>query len=834
MSNEQFPWLDWPHGYAPPNLNQNAARTEDNSNTHWKSPLYNSASIPTPQTQVTNNNSSAQSQYYPPYQQQEESHVRLEDVLSYPSYQWGQPPAQATASPHQQSPTRPPGRQLPIPMSQATSAEPHIANDIYPNHEAKRRRLEPPVASQAPTQSAPKAAATPDFSQARTHSTAQDPRSGSQYGFPPPTSAASRPPDPPASQPTAQRTSQQTPRPGSQYVPPVQARPTSQIPPRTASPAISQPAMPAQSKPMSRAPSSGSSQTTAQRIPRRKKQFSSPKVTSQVLAQNVPPAMTQSTTAQQPSQYIPRPNSQHTSPHARPQALSKNAPQTATQSLTQHQHVPRPGPQPASQPTSLPPSSQPVSRPAAQSTIPPVPHQVLQNLPPQRPPSAQAAPLGPALSRPTQTMPQMAQALHTQPAHKGPYGNFAAYSFQPENPADKSLLKHRIDIVSCLNEEDAAQKLTYDPKTIARDILIASSRHPTEPTLNHHLFRLRDVFSAVDVTSDLETFRWDLVDSGQSSRDRPPTFTQTSQTAPPPAVQVMQPVNNNNHPQQPSFQTQHRGPQPTFQQLPQPPPPKPHTQSSFQVQLHPPSQPQPQPKPQRKPQRPPVSAPAPTVSRPQPQVEAPSTPNSDMEKRRRGRPPGSTNKPKAIAVVAPPAPGSSHSVFACRWNNCQAELHNLDLLKKHIFKTHVSYQITCGWKSCSFLGTLPAAELMKHVKKNHLESVAWKLGDGPVVPTSVDRNSGARAVPFTIPESNQPGSEDSLIFPANYGSIRAFNKVHGNNSQDEKAREIMRAVQRLKEHVGIGLDPGGCELATPERGERVSNDEDVYEVRSGS
>lgn len=84
------------------------------------------------------------------------------------------------------------------------------------------------------------------------------------------------------------------------------------------------------------------------------------------------------------------------------------------------------------------------------------------------------------------------------------------------------------------------------------------------------------------------------------------------------------------------------------------------------------------------------------------------------------------------------------------------------------------------------------------------------------------------------PESNLPGGEDALIFPASHSSIRAFNRVHGNKSQLDKAHEIFRAVQRLKERVGIGLDPGGCQLATPERNERVSDEEEVYELHPES
>lgn len=96
------------------------------------------------------------------------------------------------------------------------------------------------------------------------------------------------------------------------------------------------------------------------------------------------------------------------------------------------------------------------------------------------------------------------------------------------------------------------------------------------------------------------------------------------------------------------------------------------------------------------------------------------------------------------------------------------------------------------------------------------------------------RVAGGSPVPKTIPESVQPGGEDSLILPASYSSIRAFNRVHGNHTQLEKAMEIFKAVQRLKEQIGYGLDPGGCQLATPARVGRVSNDEDVYAVRHES
>ncbi|KAH2040192.1 hypothetical protein KXV43_006904 [Aspergillus fumigatus] len=336
-----------------------------------------------------------------------------------------------------------------------------------------------------------------------------------------------------------------------------------------------------------------------------------------------------------------------------------------------------------------------------------------------------------------------------------PQGRLSKYSFTPQDTTDRSYLKTRADIAKPLDVTDAAEKLQYDPKTIARDVLIASGRHPTEAPLNHHLFRLRDVFTGLDTASDLETFRWDLVDPDDKQ------------------------ANN--------------------------------TTTARDVQL--------------------LSAPA-HVTSAMPPPKAKSSPRSstNMVGRRPGRPPASSK----IEVTIPITSQIPYKVYTCGWEKCQAELHNLEMLKKHIFKIHVPYTLTCQWKDCTFRENLPAVQLYKHVLSEHVVSIAWTLGDGPSVPATEDRVAGESPLPKTIPESTQPGGEDSLVFPASYSSIRAFNRVHGNHTQIEKAREIFKAVQRLKEHIGYGLDPGGCQLATPTRIGRVSNDEDVYAVRHES
>ncbi|KAF4764584.1 hypothetical protein HAV15_001519 [Penicillium sp. str.  len=77
------------------------------------------------------------------------------------------------------------------------------------------------------------------------------------------------------------------------------------------------------------------------------------------------------------------------------------------------------------------------------------------------------------------------------------------------------FLKNRVDLVQPIRWSDALPKVSYDPTTIARDVLIAAARHPTEKHLNHHLEPLRHNFTKIDYLANLATFRWDLVDVKQ-------------------------------------------------------------------------------------------------------------------------------------------------------------------------------------------------------------------------------------------------------------------------------------------------------------------------------
>lgn len=109
--------------------------------------------------------------------------------------------------------------------------------------------------------------------------------------------------------------------------------------------------------------------------------------------------------------------------------------------------------------------------------------------------------------------------------------------------------------------------------------------------------------------------------------------------------------------------------------------------------------------------------------------------NYNGEKRRPGRP------PKQIAQSVSVEPEANFNVFKCEWEGCTAELHNLDILRKHVIKLHgkktEENDYECFWKDCldqgedaSFVFTEMTGWL-EHIEKMHLKPMARLLGDGP-------------------------------------------------------------------------------------------------------
>lgn len=83
------------------------------------------------------------------------------------------------------------------------------------------------------------------------------------------------------------------------------------------------------------------------------------------------------------------------------------------------------------------------------------------------------------------------------------------------DPPQREKLRRSKEVIRPMNARaDALRRSAYDPKTIARDVLVAAGIHPTMASLNYHLDSLRSSFRHVEANSDLSTFKWDLIDPG--------------------------------------------------------------------------------------------------------------------------------------------------------------------------------------------------------------------------------------------------------------------------------------------------------------------------------
>ncbi|KAJ5718527.1 hypothetical protein N7488_004173 [Penicillium malachiteum] len=215
-------------------------------------------------------------------------------------------------------------------------------------------------------------------------------------------------------------------------------------------------------------------------------------------------------------------------------------------------------------------------------------------------------------------------------------------------------LRQRSDLTQPLNPNDAEVKLAYDPTTIARDILIAAAKHPTEEPLNYHLSTFQKNITAMDIGADLTTIRWDLIDPilPKDPPHRLPSRPPAPAPAPAPAPVPMQPINTS---------------RPLPLNDPQAPYPQPHIHSFPTVPRHsapvalnpPPFQPVPQKPLVVQPYCPP-SQPAArySVPTPKPTPSNPVTPTTIQNT----RPPSSSNpsiipaNPKAKVISSPPKP----------------------------------------------------------------------------------------------------------------------------------------------------------------------------------
>lgn len=450
--------------------------------------------------------------------------------------------------------------------------------------------------------------------------------------------------------------------------------------------------------------------------------------------------------------------------------------------------------------------------------------------------------------------------------------------------SSRDALLQSYDIIEPMNKRrDALRRSTYNPKTIARDVLLGIGKHPTMTPLNAHLDVLKDRFKAVDLESDLSTFRWDLVDpEGEDNAKRydtdddedavPAAATIARQRPAPTAVMVngdsgnvtkddhaphrtlnpsgnpykrgpykktgirsgIQPIGSTDRPQRPSTQSAPHAQ--TTDDVPRTSAPdlsrfafnSPYTPQSDVKTSNPSSSSTPGSAPKRK-GRPPgarnkQARPDKGISKKDKASTLNETPSTEKEKtsdEERGkrtpsageispirkpsspipsrpristttpsRPSGLRNSISAITpidgiavvvesrspsvVMTPQAsakkgspkktedfphraysPAPSYTMYRCHWENCPAELHSLETLKKHVRKHRrdVDGVYPCLWADCSDssnsissqsqnetgqyrrLKFKTHAEWIEHVESNHLrtnrevsEGAAAKLG----------------------------------------------------------------------------------------------------------
>ncbi|KFA50484.1 hypothetical protein S40293_03069 [Stachybotrys chartarum IBT 40293] len=108
-------------------------------------------------------------------------------------------------------------------------------------------------------------------------------------------------------------------------------------------------------------------------------------------------------------------------------------------------------------------------------------------------------------------------------------------------------------------------------------------------------------------------------------------------------------------------------------------------------------------------------------------------PVSTESKKKRGRPPKALTPPpmEVYKRLNPP-----WFAFLCEWAGCQAELQNLQTLKRHVYIVHHQRNpdMDCRWGRCGQGGGVqgfPDAEAFeRHMEQSHLIPLSWHAGDG--------------------------------------------------------------------------------------------------------
>ena len=102
------------------------------------------------------------------------------------------------------------------------------------------------------------------------------------------------------------------------------------------------------------------------------------------------------------------------------------------------------------------------------------------------------------------------------PDRFGPAHQPSPPSFEKQQMMQVATKLNNYELAKQIDKKDALRRSRYDVRTLARDVLLATGKHPDLLPLNGHLEGLRNMFpNSINFNTDLSTVRWDLLDPGQ-------------------------------------------------------------------------------------------------------------------------------------------------------------------------------------------------------------------------------------------------------------------------------------------------------------------------------
>ncbi|KAH0371640.1 hypothetical protein KCU65_g1774, partial [Aureobasidium melanogenum] len=226
----------------------------------------------------------------------------------------------------------------------------------------------------------------------------------------------------------------------------------------------------------------------------------------------------------------------------------------------------------------------------------------------------------------------------------------------------------------------------------------------------------------------------------------------------------------------------------------------------------------------------PQSSAAPRTSRGQ------AAPSYAPPKQRRNRQPN--------PVVEVKEPEVEFNVYKCEWEDCGAELHNIDTLRKHVLKLHgkktAEGDYECAWFGCFQEDEVTAfddmAQWMEHMESQHVKPISRTLGDGPRSGLS-DRYSeqsdaylsdshGRLVTPIISMAPPKQGTKEWEAQQEAEAAARRLTNLTGSRLNDEKLLQQMEEKKRI---VGPALTKAGSVLFTEEFKRNFLDDEDFFE-----